>query len=724
MRQAARVLAALWFFAFWAPGAVAQAPRPFDVGRARGPSELQAYVTMLEDERGTLTFADVQEPARAGSFSSCPSSMTFGFKQSALWLKLKVTNSSAREQSWLLEAAYPLLDHVTLYVVSPDGRIEVRETGDMHPFSTHEVADPNFTFRLLSPPHAELTYFVRVQTSGSLRVPLVAWKDAGSYFEHHNRHNLVLWMFYGALGVMVLFNFAVYLLISQREYLTYTSFLIGLWAVQFTLAGHTAQVLLPEHPLLANKLLPVAIALVLLLIPVFANESFAQFSEFASAARVARRCLPFTASLLLFACVASPGVALRGTLLAALLLAASAPFLLRVLRRQRNPQLHLYFMSWYCVAVAVPVYVLRTMNVIPPLLVANWSIQIGITLHGVITSLALAARLKVARDQLGMLNGQLSSNVSELKLALARAEQATDEARRAMQIKGEFMATMSHELRTPLNTIINVPQGLLEDFAELRAASCDACGARFLLDPGEAVGPSTPCADCAALGTLRESSVTKYLGDPEHTARFLHKIERSGKHLLQMVNGVLDFSKMEAGRFELSLGPLELEALLREGADEMADLAQRKHIQLELQLDGDGAPMLADPLRLKQVLLNLLANAIKFSEPGGKVTIAWRSEAAAELISVSDRGIGIAPEDHERIFTSFEQVHRGDTRKYGGTGLGLSISRSLVRMHGGELWVESALGEGSTFSFRIPRQPRSATAALERTASVQPLHHA
>ncbi|MET0284150.1 MAG: ATP-binding protein, partial [Polyangiales bacterium] len=183
--------------------------------------------------------------------------------------------------------------------------------------------------------------------------------------------------------------------------------------------------------------------------------------------------------------------------------------------------------------------------------------------------------------------------------------------------------------------------------------------------------------------------------------RFLQKIERSGQHLLQMINGVLDFGKLEVGRTELTLGPVDLDALIREVTDQMIDLAQRKNIQLELAYAApDKRLLLGDGLRIKQVLINLLANAIKFSEAGSVVSIRWSEHPDGQRIEVEDRGIGIAPADHERVFTSFEQA--GEGRKYGGTGLGLSISRSLVRMHGGELSVRSELGKGSTFVVRLP----------------------
>jgi signal transduction histidine kinase len=178
-----------------------------------------------------------------------------------------------------------------------------------------------------------------------------------------------------------------------------------------------------------------------------------------------------------------------------------------------------------------------------------------------------------------------------------------------------------------------------------------------------------------------------------------------------MVNGVLDFSKMEAGRFDLSREPLDLRVLLSEVVDQMSDYGLQRGVAIELALANSEASCQLEGLRIRQVMLNLLTNAIKFSEPGTTVFVRWQRDAAVDRIEVQDRGIGIAPENHERVFASFEQVHKGDTRRYGGSGLGLSISRSLVRMHGGELSVESALGVGSTFTFTLPREAVSSSDA-------------
>ncbi|HEY6878662.1 MAG TPA: ATP-binding protein, partial [Polyangiales bacterium] len=164
--------------------------------------------------------------------------------------------------------------------------------------------------------------------------------------------------------------------------------------------------------------------------------------------------------------------------------------------------------------------------------------------------------------------------------------------------------------------------------------------------------------------------------------------------------------------------------LVREIGDEMTLYAERMGVRLEFDLPRTES-IVADPVRVKQIMINLLSNAVKFSDGAGLVQVGLRSKPDAVEISVRDQGIGIAPEHFERIFASFEQVHKGNTRKYGGTGLGLSISRSLVRMHGGELWVESELGKGATFRFRIPRgliggRSRNASSKVKNVAG-QPL---
>jgi signal transduction histidine kinase len=623
---------------------------------------------------------------------------SFGFTRSVIWIRFEAVNAATRAQPWLLELPYPHLDSIDVYALADDGALRHRHAGDRIPFSAREVDVPSFVFPEEAPPGQHTTYYLRVRTDGSLRVPLRAWL-ALDFVSHESQQNLILWLFYGIVAAMTCYNFGTAALLKQREYVFYLGHLVAMGGGIFTLSGQTFQYVLPNFPALANRALSICLAFGLLFLQLYAREVLGHFTHIPQLASV-RRSLAWTlmpCPLVIAAALFAPHTYSQITAFGAIFLympVAACQLLLAWL--YGGSQLRLYVLSLTVVAVTIPVALLAHAKLIPPYTLAVWAGHIGCASYSILTSLALPMRVSDLGHRLAGLNEQLSDNVAVLKEALVCAEQAT-------RVKDEFIATMSHELRTPLNAIINVPQGLLEDFETAAAAVCTACTTEFLLEPGDLLSSETSCSHCGSQGTLRAQSATVYTGRPAHTARFLQKIERAGQHLLQMVNGVLDFSKMEAGRLELAREQVDLGLLVTEVVDQMSDLAQRRGVKTELATVAGHAQSEVDPVRIRQVLMNLLTNAIKFSETGSTIHVKWEQDADADRIEVRDHGIGIAPENHQRIFTSFEQVHKGDTRKYGGTGLGLSISRSLVRMHGGELWVESELQEGATFRFTLPR---------------------
>jgi len=226
----------------------------------------------------------------------------------------------------------------------------------------------------------------------------------------------------------------------------------------------------------------------------------------------------------------------------------------------------------------------------------------------------------------------------------------------ASKHKSQFLANMSHELRTPLNAILGYTELLLD-------------------------------------GIYGEVS--------EKARETMGRIERSGRHLLALINDVLDLSKIEAGQLTLSLADYSLSEIVNTVVTAMEPLAAAKGLALRVALDP-GLPLArGDDRRLSQVLLNLVGNAVKFTD-AGEVRIEGKVSDGAFLVLVSDTGPGIAAEDQARIFDEFQQVDSSNTRKKGGTGLGLSIARRILALHGGRIWVESAPGQGATFSFTLP----------------------
>jgi signal transduction histidine kinase/ActR/RegA family two-component response regulator len=295
-----------------------------------------------------------------------------------------------------------------------------------------------------------------------------------------------------------------------------------------------------------------------------------------------------------------------------------------------------------------------------------------------------------------LLSASLQVTNTDLASALSKAQEST-------RVKSELLASVSHELRTPLNAIVNIPEGLLEDFPVSRR--CGLCNTE-LTQPGA----------CLACGAQNAVDQVDYIGTPADTARYLKRVHGSGRHLLSVVNDILDFSRMNAGRFPLTLGTVEIGTLLETLNETAAPLALEKRITLTYSTVAPTDTLRGDAVRLRQVLLNLVGNAIKFSEAGGKVGVTVTDEGSHWCFAVKDEGIGIDEAHQRTIFESFRQVEGGSTRRFGGTGLGLSIARELVSLHEGTLTLQSQLGQGSTFTFRVPKEGPVARAAAVRAS--------
>ena len=269
----------------------------------------------------------------------------------------------------------------------------------------------------------------------------------------------------------------------------------------------------------------------------------------------------------------------------------------------------------------------------------------------------LAHRLTVhGKDEMADLALSFNHMADEVQTSFGRLEEARIAAEEANRMKSEFLANMSHELRTPLNGILG--------FAELLEMELE--------DPAQ-----------------RDYAQT---------------IKNSGEHLLTLVTDVLDLAKIEAGRMEFNLAPVDLPTLLQEVVAMQRGHAQQKNIFIDLQTNALPPGVLADVVRLRQVLLNLTSNALKFTEQGGVVVRAHR-EGEQVRIEVQDSGIGIDPAEQTLIFEKFRQSDASITRHHQGTGLGLTLAKELVEHMGGHIGVISTPGEGSTFYVLLPAAP-------------------
>jgi signal transduction histidine kinase len=254
-----------------------------------------------------------------------------------------------------------------------------------------------------------------------------------------------------------------------------------------------------------------------------------------------------------------------------------------------------------------------------------------------------------AQSVLAIQNARLFSEIGEKSRQLAEASEH----------KSQFLASMSHELRTPLNAIIGLSEMIVTNAAKF--------GAEKVLEP-------------------------------------LRRVNTAGTHLLGLINEVLDLSKIEAGKLDLNLEPVNLARLIDEVIGTAGQLAEKNKNRLVVEARENVGPLTADPMRLKQILLNLLSNACKFTKEG-EVALRVRQVADGRdwiELAVADSGIGLTTEQQAKLFQDFTQADSLTARRYGGTGLGLALSRKLARMMGGDVTVSSQPGKGSVFTVRLP----------------------
>ena len=255
---------------------------------------------------------------------------------------------------------------------------------------------------------------------------------------------------------------------------------------------------------------------------------------------------------------------------------------------------------------------------------------------------------------------QTFASQSVLAIQNARLFREIEDKSRELELasrhKSQFLANMSHELRTPLNAILGYSELILDGI---------------------------------------------YGEVPEKASAALERVQSNGKHLLGLINDVLDLAKIEAGRLTLSVAEYSMDQVVASVVAAMETMAAEKHLALRLDLPPALPIATGDEQRIRQVLLNLVSNAVKFTD-AGEVTIRAALTDGAFRVSVSDTGPGISAEDQAKLFNDFQQADSSSTRKKGGTGLGLAISKRFIELHGGRIWVESAPGRGSTFSFELP----------------------
>jgi len=566
---------------------------------------------------------------------------SYGFTDEAYWVLTKIENTSGVE-SWIVNLDYPLVDAVDLFIFDVEGLSKSFSVNDDMAYEDRAIQIRTYAFPVKIPPGEKITFAAKVNTEGTMRFPFYI-SPYKDFLSYFSKENIASGFFLGFLILMILVNILYFIYHKEKAHILLSLF-AGAYAVFYsTQNGILFCILRPEA---LHWKFPVYITsgvLGLLFITYFSYL----YLIFGLGIRYKRKFFRFFSYVGLAISASTFFVPPSGALMmfVTYALLAIIPNSLAAVKliRSNNPHAMNFLLAWSFFVASIVLFSLRGVGLLPTNLFTLYIKEWGVV--------GLLAFFFVA----------LNYKLKYLSLLGEEAEQrkkAEEEAKAANRAKSDFLANMSHEIRTPLNSVIG--------FADL----------------------------------LKDMNLSK------QQAQYVETIKHSSNSLLEIINDILDFSKIEAGKLELELIKSDIVTITKNAAEILRLQAEKKGLNFHLNIQSDlPRYALIDPVRLRQVLVNLLGNAVKFTEEG-KVELGLRFKQLDDRhglyhFDVADTGIGIEEEKSDKLFKAFSQADTSTTRKFGGTGLGLVISSLLVEKMGGEIHFDSQPGIGTTFRFSI-----------------------
>ncbi|MBS4097497.1 MAG: sensor histidine kinase [Sulfuricella sp.] len=612
---------------------------------------LAGHLAMLRDASGSLSVDEVSRAERAGEFAAVPGVISAGYTTGAIWLRFTLARSADAPTDWWLEAALPILDEVTLYTpqqagVRPSGSASASNftairLGDRSPYTERPVPHRNFVFPLRLLDDQPVTYYLRVKTTSSMLVSIVAWQQEG-LLRSTQIDTGIYAGYFGFILLGILINLAFWAWLREKRYLGYAAYLILLAVNTMTLGGFASQWFFPDSPLLADRSVGVMACLVFLAGFAFFVSVFHLREHFPRINRLIDALLLAYAACVLAALAGYFGLFAAWlqlpNFIIVMCVAVTGPWL--VWRGHR--EYLLYTLAFSAQFVGALIGVTRVLGITSSTLPINYLYMATTLVHVVLLHFAMANRLRL-------------SEIGRLATA-ARLEKLAAE-HEAVEQQRQFVAMVSHEFRTPL--------AVIDAAAQMVVAICGQ----------------------------------------EHGDRFegirarQKKIRRAVSQMIEMIEAHLTNSRLNVQVSDRRREKFDLRDLLGELEEKWRPMLSVPE-RLEVSNPSFPLPVEADRQMIQIAFSNLIDNAAKYSPPASPISLSSGRDGDMAWVEITDHGMGIATEEIERIFDKFYRVTT--KMKTGGAGLGLYMVQRIIRQHGGDVEVKSTPGRGTCFRLQLP----------------------
>ena len=638
---------------------------------------LSSGLKYYEDTNGNLGVDDIRQltPDRFSEVTT--STVNFGYSNSAFWLKVPLQNGLERAVKAVVSVDYALLDEVDFYWVK-DGKVEAEShRGDSRDLSRQIYDVPHYISESVIPPLSGVSLYLRVQSGSSLSVPVYVLSET-AFVNKVSEFRKLDGAFFGLAVGLLFYNLFLLVMLRERIYLEYVVFVSLHVTFQLFLTGH-AQFIFADYPYIYERGVYVIGVLSGLALYQFSRTYLQMPQEAPRMDRFIKLCMALTVVAVIIELFAPLHITNKVNVLA-ILLGTFVLFVVGFIRLFSGFKSARYFMVGQgSVLASVMFTALASRNIVPGYEIAHLVLKLGTVAELLFFSVGLADRInrfKHLESELSNKAAKADAENAARKRYISQINNINKELESAIKSRSEFLANMSHEIRTPMNGIL----GMLE-----------------LIDD-------------------------KKLDEVERN--YVDIARRSGKTLLELINDILDLSKIEADKLELESVDIPIGEIAQDLQHLYRRQLQDRGLELRIEIDADLPECIkGDRTRLWQILTNLTSNAIKFTHKGYvSIHLSRHPGAAASApeaedrirFAVKDTGIGIPADKQDQIFESFTQADGSTTRQYGGTGLGLTISRKLIEKMGGELCLQSEAGKGSVFYFDVPLRRGQSLAATEK----------